>query len=87
MIDFDTVIRILGDTMFDGNIGIGGTVVLVVILAVVMAITRKALTTLVLAIPLIMIFAVMGYLPSEIGIMMLVVVALGIAMESRGVFS
>lgn len=87
MLTPDTIIRILGDTFFGGNVGIGGTVVLVGILALVMAITRKTMTTLVLAVPLIMIFAVMGYLPSEIGIMMLVVVALGIGLESRGVFS
>lgn len=87
MLDIDTIIRILGDTLFNGNTGIAGTILLVGILAIVMAITRKAMTTMVLAIPLIMVFAVLGYLPSEIGIMMLVVVALGIALESRGVFS
>lgn len=87
MLDFDTVIRILGDTVLGGNTGIAGTLVLVGILAVVMAITKKPLPTMILAVPLIMIFAVLGYLPSEIGIMMLVVVALGIGIESRGAFS
>lgn len=87
MLDIDTLIRILGDTLVDGNTGIAGTIVLMVILAIVMAISKKVLTTMVLAVPLIMVFAVMGYLPSEIGIMMLVVVALGIGLESRGVFS
>lgn len=87
MITLDTIIRILGDTFVGGDSGIAGTIVLIGILAVVMAITKKTMTTLVLAIPLIMIFAVLGYLPSEIGIMMLVVVALTIGLESRGVFS
>lgn len=87
MLDLDTLIIILGDTFLNGNSGIAGVVVLVGILALVMAVTKKALLTMVLAVPLIMMFAVLGYLPSEIGIMMLVIVALGIGLESRGVFS
>lgn len=87
MLNLDTIIIILGDTFLGGNVGIAGVLVLVGILALVMAITKKPLITMVLAVPLIMMFAVLGYLPSEIGIMMLVVVALGIGLESRGVFS
>ena len=41
----------------------------------------------VLALPLIMVFATLGWLPAEIGIMMLIVVALLIGLEARGVFS
>lgn len=52
-----------------------------------MAITKKVMPTMVLALPLIMVFAVLGWLPAEIGIMMLIVVALLIGLEARGVFS
>lgn len=86
MLDLDTLIRITSDTLTGGNIGIAGTLILIGILAVLMAVTRKTQITLVLAVPLIMIWAVMGYLPSEIGIMMLVIVALIIAISSRGAF-
>ena len=87
MLSFNDIIIILGDTVLEGNVAIAGVLVLVGILAFVMAITKKTLPTLVLAVPLVMVFAVMGWLPPEIGIMMLVVVALGIGLESRGVFS
>lgn len=87
MIDLSTFIEIFGDTVLGGNLAIAGTVVLVGILAFIMAVTKKPLITLVLALPLIMIWSVLGYLPSEIGIMMLIVVALGIGLEARGVFS
>ena len=87
MIDLSTFIEIFGDTVLAGNLAIAGTVVLVGILAFIMAVTKKPLITLVLALPLIMIWSVLGYLPSEIGIMMLIVVALGIGLEARGVFS
>lgn len=87
MIDLSTFIEIFGDTVLGGNLVIAGAVVLVGILAFIMAITKKPLVTMVLALPLIMIWAVLGFLPSEIGIMMLIVVALGIGLEARGVFS
>ena len=87
MLSINDIITILGDTVLDGNMAIAGTLLLVGVLAFVMAISKKVLTTLVLAVPLIMVFAVMGWLPPEIGIIMLVVVALGIGLESRGVFS
>lgn len=87
MIDLSTFIEIFGDTVLGGNLAIAGTVVLVGVLAFIMAVTKKPLITLVLALPLIMIWSVLGYLPSEIGIMMLIVVALGIGLEARGVFS
>ena len=87
MISLDTLIEILGDTVLNGNTGVAGTVVLVGILAFIMAISKKLMPTMVLALPLIMVFAILGFLPSEIGIMMLIVVALIIGLEARGVFS
>lgn len=87
MLSINDIITILGDTVLGGNVAIAGTLLLVGILAFVMAITKKTLPTLVLAVPLVMVFAVMGWLPPEIGIIMLVIVALGIGLESRGVFS
>ena len=87
MISLDTIIEILGDTVLNGNTGVAGTVVLVSILAFIMAITKKLMPTMVLALPLIMVFATLGFLPPEIGIMMLIVVALIVGLEARGVFS
>lgn len=87
MITFDTLIEIFGDTFLGGNVGIAGTIALVGVLAFIMAITKKVMPTMVLALPLIMVFATLGWLPAEIGIMMLIVVALLIGLEARGVFS
>ena len=87
MITFDTLIEIFGDTFLGGNVGIAGAIVLVGVLAFIMAITKKIMPTMVLALPLIMVFATLGWLPAEIGIMMLIVVALLIGLEARGVFS
>ena len=87
MITFDTLIEIFGDTFLGGNVGIAGTIILVGVLAFIMAITKKVMPTMVLALPLIMVFAVLGWLPAEAGLMRLIVVALLIGLEARGVFS
>ena len=51
-----------------------------------MAFSKKLITTLLLAVPVIMMFAWMDLIPQEIGLVMLLIVALAIAFESRGVF-
>lgn len=86
MIQFNDIFQIVADSFFNGSVEVAGVIVLVAILAGVMAISKKLITSLILAVPLIMIFAFMGWLPSEIGLVMLVIVALFIALQSRAVF-
>lgn len=86
MIQFNDLFNITADSFFNGDIGLAGVVILIVILAGVMAFSKKMATTLLLAIPLIMIFAYMGFIPQEIGLVMLLVVSLMLALFARGVF-
>lgn len=59
---------------------------MLVVLCAIMAFSKKLITTLLLAVPVIMMFAWMNLIPQEIGLVMLLIVALAIAFESRGVF-
>lgn len=59
---------------------------MLVVLCAIMAFSKKLITTLLLAVPVIMMFAWMSLIPQEIGLVMLLIVALAIAFESRGVF-
>ena len=59
---------------------------MLVVLCAIMAFSKKLITTLLLAVPVIMMFAWMDLIPQEIGLVMLLIVALAIAFESRGVF-
>lgn len=86
MIQFNDIFQIVADSFFNGSIEMAGVIVLVAILAAVMALSKKLITTLILAVPLIMIFAYSGFLPGEVGLVMLVIVALAIALQSRAVF-
>lgn len=85
MIQFSDFIQIVGDSFFDGSLYVGGVVVLVTILAVIMAFSKKLITTMVLGIPIIMIFSYLRVLPDEITLVMLIVIVLGLAYSARGV--
>lgn len=86
MIQFSDFIQIVADSFFSGSLYVGGVVVLVTILAVIMAFSKKLTTTMVLGIPIIMIFAYLRVLPDEITLVMLIVIVLGLAYSARGVF-
>lgn len=69
-----------------GNTALAGVIIMLVVLCAIMAFSKKLITTLLLAVPVIMMFAWMNLIPQEIGLVMLLIVALAIAFESRGVF-
>lgn len=87
MIQFNDIFQIVADSFFSGNVGLAGVVVLVGVLAFITVLSKKLQTTLILAVPVIMMFALMGWLPPEVGLVMLVIISLYIAMETRGVFN
>lgn len=85
MIQFSDFIQIVGDSFFSGSQYVAGVVVLVIILAVIMAFSKKLITTMILGIPILMIFSYLRVLPDEITLVMLVVIVLGLAYSARGV--
>ena len=86
MIQLNDVFQILADSFLGGDVALAGVIVMLAVLCAVMAFSKKIITTLLLAVPIIMMFAYMQYIPQEIGLVMLLIVALAIAFESRGVF-
>lgn len=76
----------MADSFLGGNTALAGVIIMLVVLCAIMAFSKKLITTLLLAVPVIMMFAWMNLIPQEIGLVMLLIVALAIAFESRGVF-
>lgn len=87
MIQFTDIIDIIGQSFFGGNITIAGIVVLCVILAVVMAFSKSVFATLLIAIPVTLIFTSMSLLPVDITVILILVCVLGLAYTARGIFS
>lgn len=86
MIQFQDFIQIVSDSFFGGSLYVGGVIVLVVILAVIMAFSKKVTTTMIIGIPIIMVFSYLRVLPDEITLVMLIVIVLGLSYSARGVF-
>ena len=84
MIQFSDIIEMIGDTFFDGNMMVAGLVMLCVILALVMALSKSAFVTLIIAIPATLIFNYLNLIPNEITIVLILVSVLGLAYTARG---
>lgn len=85
MIQFTDIIQIVADSFFGGSLYVGGVVVLMGLLAIIMVISKKLITTMILGIPMIMMFSYLRVLPDEITLVMLIVIVLGLAYTARSV--
>lgn len=85
MIQFTDFVQIVADSFFGGSIYVGGMVVLLGILALVIAFSKKLITTMIVGIPLTMLFSYMRIIPDEITLVLLVVIVLGLAYTAKGV--
>lgn len=86
MMDLNGLIEVLADTFFGGDVTIAGIVIYTAVLMVVLALTRKAFITLLIALPVTFVFTSLNILSHEMMIMMIIVVVLGLAYTSRGVW-
>lgn len=86
MIQFTDIVDLIGQSFFGGNTTMAGIVVLCMILAVVMAFSKSAFATLIIAIPVTLMFTSMSLLPVDVTIIMVLVCILGLAYTARGVF-
>lgn len=85
MIQFTDFVQIVADSFFGGSIYVGGMVILLGILALVIAFSKKLITTMIVGIPLTMLFSYMRIIPDEITLVLLVVIVLGLAYTAKGV--
>lgn len=86
MIDFQSLIELLGDTFFQGDTTLAGVAIFTLLLMVVLALTKKAFVTLIVSLPLTFIFSQMGILPTDLMILLIIVAVLGLAYTSRNVW-
>lgn len=85
MIQFTDFVQIVADSFFGGSIYVGGMVILIAILGLVIAFSKKVVTTMIVGIPITMLFSYMRLIPDEITLVMLVVIVLGLAYVAKGV--
>lgn len=78
--------EILGITFFDGNYEIAGIIMYVAVLALMFVFIKNKSNALILAMPITLVFTLLGILTSEVTILLIVVIALMLAFNSKKVF-
>lgn len=76
---------IIGTAFFGGSTEIAGLIVYVVILALIFGFTKNVFQTLIIALPVTFLFSGSGWgvLPSDMVLLLVVVIVIGLAMTSK----
>lgn len=83
LLDFQ---EILGITFFDGNYEIAGIVIFVAVLALMFVFIKNKGNALILALPITMVFTMLGILTSDVTVLLIIVISLALAFNAKKVF-
>lgn len=85
MITIEQLITMIADTFFSGSIVTAGIVIYVIIMGLVFGFTKNVFQTLIIALPLTFLFgpSVLGILPTDMVLLLIVVLVLGLALSSK----
>ena len=86
MMDLNGIIDVLASTFFGGDTVVAGIVIYSMVLLIILALTRKAFITLLISLPVTFVFTSLNVLSQEMMILMIIVVVLGLAYTSRGIW-
>lgn len=87
MIGLQDITQIVADSFFGGSIELAGLVLFSMALAVMLALTKNAFATLILAMPITFVFSTMGFVSDEMMIILIIVIVLGLAYSGRNIWS
>lgn len=77
---------ILGWTFFDGSTQIAGIAMYVAVLAIMFVFCKNKGHALILAMPITLIFSLLGVLDSSVTVLLIIVIALSLAFQAKRVF-
>ena len=86
MMDLTDLMDVIGTTFFGGDAQIAGIVIYSILIMVVLAITKRAFVTLVVSLPITFVFSMLGVLPQELMVLLIIVAVLGMAVTSRNIW-
>lgn len=78
--------EIMAAAFLDGNLGIAGIIIYAVVLMVLFGLTRNTTQTLVISLPVTLIFSYLGILTNDVMILMILVTVLGLAFTTRDIW-
>lgn len=86
MITANELQDIIGLEFFEGNLEIAGVIMYIAILALMFVFIKNRGQAMILALPVTMVFSMMGILATDVTILLLIVIALALAFNAKRVF-
>ena len=77
---------LVSTSFFDGDMQLAGMCMFILVLLVTFALTRKTIQTLIIAIPVTLVFAALGVLSTDMMVLLIVITVLGLAVSAKGVW-
>ena len=85
MITLNDIQTMLGDSFFNGDLTLAGLALFGILIILIFALTKNVFQSLVIGLIGTAIFSYMGILTSDMMILLIIVIVLGLAMTARGV--
>ena len=83
MITLTDIQYMLGDSFFNGDLSLAGLALFAVAIIIIFALTKNVFQSLVIGLVVTGIFSYMGVLTSDMMILLIIVIVLGLAMTAR----
>lgn len=77
---------LISTSFFDGDMQIAGMCMYVLVLITIFALSRKTTQTLIIAIPVTLIFSALGVLSTDLMVLLIIMTVLGLAFTARNVW-
>ena len=86
MIGFTDIQTMIADGFLNGDMTTAGLLMFVSVLGIVFAITRNIFHSLILGLPMVLIFATLGIVSTDMTILLIIITVLGLAITSTKTF-
>lgn len=83
MLDLNDLLDILATSFLDGNVAIAGILIYIAALIVIFALSRNVMNTLLISLPVTLVFSMLGILSTDVMLLMIIVTVLGLAYTAR----
>lgn len=87
MLQFGDVQVLLADFFFGGNTTIAGLIMFTVVIGVLFALVHNLTATLIVSLPITLIFSSMGIISGDLMILIIIITVMGLAMVARSTMS
>lgn len=77
---------LVADSFFGGDLNLAGMVMYTLVLIVLFALTRKTQQTLIISIPVTLIFSAIGVIPTDMMVLLIIVTVLALAFTARNIW-